>query len=110
MQAVAEIVLRQLICNAIQSDPTLVDAVCITAYCRSKVACKSGVVLDVSKTYYHILLLAILVRNHNGNDTCTEVGNPDFAAVLVGQCVQVSLLACKLHLEVGLVENRSLLL
>ena len=102
VEAVAEVVLRELVLGTVDGDLALVDAVRIPADGGTEIGgvVLGEVVLDVVEAEDDVLHLAILVRNHDGDDAAAEVGDAHFHSLFIGQGVQGGGLAVVRALEV----------
>ena len=90
MSACGKIILRKLILLAVKSEAALVDSVGIASDGCAEVC---GIVLreivtDIVESEDYILELTVLVRNHDGDDTSSEIGNTYFHSVLIGQGIE----------------------
>ena len=88
MQAVAIVVARQLDGLTANDDLSVLDAVGIAADSSTEVAGilhRVGILGDVVVAQSHIGSLAFLVRNRDGNDAATKVGDAHFHVALVLQ-------------------------
>ena len=106
MEAVLEIVLRQLVFGSVQGEAALVDAVRVPADGGAEVG---GVVLrevvgDLVETQDHILQLSVAVRNHDGDDAAAEIGDAHLHAVFIRKGVEGRGGAVVLAHEIGRVQ------
>lgn len=101
MEAMAVVILRELILNTFHSDLALVDTVGVTANRGAKVRLivLREIILDLVEAQDDILVLTLLVRNHHGDDAASEIGDADFHTGLVGQRVKVDPLTVPLNME-----------
>ena len=83
MQAVVEIVLRQLDGITVQCETTLIDTVCIASDRSTKVAGYINIVSNAVKTLNYILHLTVLIGYHDRHDTSSEVSDAYFHTCLV---------------------------
>ena len=91
MQTVLAVVLRKLYLLALKRELALVYAVGVTADCSSEVAGSMlgvGIIENVVETENHVLHVAVLVGNHNGNDAPAEVGYANLHAIGILQRVE----------------------
>ena len=99
VQAMPVVIARQLIFNAVQRKFTLINTVCITADTSSKIGRLTDVILNRIKPQHYVTHLSVLIGNHYGNDTPTEVCNANFHIVLITQSKQISFLSVHFRLE-----------
>lgn len=83
MQAVAVVVLRQLIFHAIYGDLALIDAIGITADGGAEVRRIFDVILNGLEAQYDITHHAVLIRHHHRYDASAEVRDANFHATFV---------------------------
>ena len=90
VEAVAEVVLRELVLLAVQGDLALVEAVRIPADGGAEVrlVVVREVVGDLVEAQDDVLHLALVVRDEDGDDAAAEVGDAHLHAVGIGQGVQ----------------------
>ena len=90
VEAVAEVVLRELVLHAVQGDLALVDAVRIPADGGAEVrlVVLREVIGDLVEAQDDILHVSVLVRDHDGDDAAAEVGDAHLHAVCIGHRVQ----------------------
>ena len=88
VQAVSEVVRRQLDKRAVDCYLSLVDAVGVASDGCPEVAWNVLVVCDAVESQHHVGHCAVLVGNHNRNDAASEIGDAHFHAVMVFQCIE----------------------
>ena len=108
VQAMAEIILRQLILNAVQRKPSAVDAVGVTpdGSPEIRLVVLREIVRDLVEAKDDILELTVPVRHHHGHDPATKIGDAHLHTRLVGQCVEGSPRTVTLSLEVLRIQPR----
>ena len=90
VEAVAEVVLRELVLLAVQGDLALVDAVRVAADGGAEVrlVVVREIVGDLVEAQDDVLHLALVVRDEDGDDAAAEIGDAHLHAIGVGQGVQ----------------------
>ena len=90
VEAVAEVILRELVLHAVQRELALVDAVRIPADGGAEVrlVVLREIVGDLVEAQDDILHLPILVRDHDGDDAAAEVRDAYLHAFRIGHRVK----------------------
>ena len=106
VQAVAEIVLRQLYGIAVDDKATVVDAVGITTHRSTEVRRNIHIIIDVIKSQNDIAHFAVTVGNHDRDDTSAEIGNAYLHARGVFQCIKSNLFSIDDGCKVRRIQTR----
>ena len=101
VQAVAEVVLRQLVLCAVEGNLTSGDTVGIASDGGAEVTLDGAVGLDAGLADADVLQLALLVGHHDADHACAEVRHAHLHACFVAQRVEVGFLPLQFGLEVG---------
>ena len=106
VEAVTEIVLRQVVLHAIEREFALCDAVGIATNRGTEVRGYVLVVRNLVKTKDHVAHHALAVGNHHRYDAATEGGDADLHAVGIGQGVELGGLVADSGFEIGRIQTR----
>ena len=106
MQAVTEVVLRELVLHTVQREFALTDAVGVTANRSTEVRRDGLVARDLVKAQHHVAQLARAVGYHHRYDAATEGGDAYLHAVGILQGVELGRLIADRGLEIGRIETR----
>ena len=87
MQAMAVVILRQLIFNAVQCEFTLIDTISITTDAGTKIRRFADIILNRIESQNYILHLSVFIGNHHRNNTSSEIRHADFHVILVAKGV-----------------------
>ena len=105
VQAMAVVILRQLIFHTIQCEASLINTIGISSDTCSEIRRIFDVVLYGIKAQYHILHVSILVGNHDRYDAASEISDTHFHLVLVLQNEQVRFLTIDFCLEIASLQS-----
>ncbi len=90
VQAVAVVVLRQLVFHPVQGEAALVDAIGVAADGGAEVrlVVLREIIGHLVEAQHHVLQFSVFVRNHDGDDAAAEVGDAHLHALGVGEGIQ----------------------
>ena len=100
MQAMPVIVPGQLIRDAINRNPPLVNPVSITSDGGTEIIIILQIILNGVEAQHHIAHDSFLIRNHDRDNTPSIISDTDFHAILVFQDKQIRLYSVNLRTEV----------
>lgn len=102
VEAVAEIVLGELVLNAVNRHTALGYTVGIAAYRSAEVVVivLGEVLLDSVETENYVSKVSVPVGDHDGNDAGAEVGDADFHTLSIRESEEFSLRAFVFRLEI----------
>ena len=111
MQAVAVVVLRQVIFRTIQRKLRISNTVAITTDQTTIVVVRVGhVLVDVVIAQHHIRQFTVLVRHHDRHQATAPVRHAGLSALLIGQYIQSGRFAIDLRHEFRLLQTGERLL
>ena len=87
MQAMSVVIARQLVFNTIQRKLSLIDAIGITAYARTKIRRFADIILNGIEAKYHITHHPVFTGNHHRNDASAKVSDANLHVVLIPEYV-----------------------